>query len=510
MGNGIGSVKPAGNAIACWPLCNGLSIAASIAPARAPEVKPRRARPRIQATVTTSSILTSMQLLSSYLLETPSLSADELTVRAASVRECIAEWLRKDKEVADPWAASGDFESLTRDGSGSFSREQLVLPSGTLEEVRLEEFTRGGQIFTTYIATVSRADRLRVYCTLNVANAESVVAPLPIDPRCPSIVRTLINQCGQWQINGSPVPPSEPRPLVGDSGGRTLAVEIRKSSRSLPIIVISGIEGEQLWPRLADGIAYDLAGLASVVVVDDEATWALSDEVGKLHSCYRGAVRLYWPPRLNSEGETYFNSTVWTASVLLSNDRDGKGQTRFRSTLRRTLMSTAALSITPPPAIRELRDADAQLRIEDLEKRADPNSKELAEARRLSKENQELKAKVEQLQSELAKTAARADSAQHALNQLKAPSIDVEEDVQAESESTDPEPGETRFYKKTHSKSAYDVLVPVEDCGHTSWQASNKADKAKKGLERLLRRSDWKSVQHCGTCTGGGMWKVRW
>lgn len=451
-----------------------------------------------------------MQLLSSHLLETEPLSADELTGRATVVREYIAEWLRRDKEVADPWAASGDFESLTRDGSGSFSRKQLVLPVGALEEVRLEEFTRGGQIFTTYIATVSHAGRLRVYCTLNVANAESVVAPLPIDPRCPSIVRTLINQGGQWQLNGSPVPPSEPKHLMGDAGGRTLAVDIRKSSRSLPIIVVSGIEGEQLWPRLAEGVAYDLAGLASVVVIDDEASWALSDEVGKLQSCYRAAVRLYWPPRLNSEGETYFNSTVWTASVLLSNDRDGKGQSRFRSTLRRTLMSTAALSITPPPAIRELQDADARIRIEDLERRADPNSNELAEARRLSNENQDLKAKVEHLQSELAKVAARAVAAQHALSQLKAPPIDVEEDILAEGEATDPEPGEARFYKKIHSKGAYDVLVPVEDCGHSSWQASNKADKAKKGLERLLNRNDWKTVQHCGTCTGGGMWKIRW
>ena len=124
--------------------------------------------------------------------------------------------------------------------------------------------------------------------------------------------------------------------MTGDIGGRSLAAEIRDKNRVLPIAVVSEIEGEFLWPRLPHELAFDLAGLAKVVSVDDEATWALTDEVGKLHSCYRGAVRLYWPPRSRSHGEVYFNSTVWTASVLLSNDHDGKGLGRIRSTLRRT------------------------------------------------------------------------------------------------------------------------------------------------------------------------------
>ena len=451
-----------------------------------------------------------MQLLSAYLLESATLSDEAIAARYALVREDIAEWLRVDKEVDDPWAASGDFESLTKDGSGSFTRQQTVVPAGSLEEVRLDEFTRSGQIFTTQIAVVSHGRRLRIYCTLNVANSESVVAPLPIDPRCPSIVRTLLARSSDWQLNSSQLPPAQPSPMTGDIGGRSLAAEIRDKNRVLPIAVVSEIEGEFLWPRLPHELAFDLAGLAKVVSVDDEATWALTDEVGKLHSCYRGAVRLYWPPRSRSHGEVYFNSTVWTASVLLSNDHDGKGLGRIRSTLRRTLMSTAALSITPPPAIREIQDASSRIRIEELERQADPNSAELAEARRYARENQDLKAKVEQLQGELAKASARASAAEHALTQLKAPPLDTEAQLEAESAATEPDPGEARFYKKTHSKGAYDVMVQVDDCGHTSWQASNKADKAKKGIEKLLERNDWKSLQHCGSCTGGGMWRVRW
>lgn len=450
-----------------------------------------------------------MQTLSAYLLETPPLNDFELSVRLEAVRQSISKWLL-DKGATNPSAISGEFESLTTEGSGSFERECHIVSSGTLDGVRLDEFTRAGQIFTTQIIATAFTGRVRVYCTLSVANAASVVAPLPIDPRCPSIIRTLLAQFLDWEFNGTPVAAPKPRRLTDKVGGIQLADEIRDATRNLPIVVVSEIEDEQLWPKLAEQLAFDLAGLAHVVVIDDSASWSLSDEIGKLHSCYRGAVRLYWPPHKREDGDIRFNSTIWTASVLLSNDNDGKGLGRIRTTLRRTLMSTAALSITPPVAIREIHDAIARIRIEELEKRAAPDSEELAIVRLYSKDIQDLKTKVEQLQSDLSRAAARADAAEYALSQLRAPEISGKDDGDVDANSSDPVQGEVRFYKKTHSKGAYDVLVEVDDCGHTSWQSSAKADKAKKGLEKLTGRNDWKNLLHCGSCTGGGMWKVRW
>ncbi len=349
-----------------------------------------------------------MPLLCAYLLESSVLSDAELAARYAQVRELVTEWLRVDKEVDDPWADAGDFDSSTRNGRGRFERQQVIGPIGALEEVRLEEFTRAGQVFTTYVATVAHAEKLRVYCTLNVANAEGVVTPLSVDPRCPSVVRAVLGAHADWCLSHSPLPLPRPCSMTGEAGGRRLADEIRDVHRILPIIVVSAIDGEFLWPRLPDELAFDLAGLAKVVSVDDEATWALSDGVGKLHSCYKGAVRLYWPARLRSDGGVFFNSSVWTASVLLSNDRDGKGCSRFRSMLRRTLMSTAASSIAPPPAIREIQDAGARSRIEALARQAAPDAAALAEARRYAQENQALKSRIEQLQDELAKANACA------------------------------------------------------------------------------------------------------
>lgn len=274
-------------------------------------------------------------------------------------------------------------------------------------------------------------------------------------------------------------------------------------------MVVSENDEETLWPKLDGELAYDLAGLAHVVTIDDQASWVLTEEIGKGNSCYLGAVRLYWPVRREASGTVQFPGTVWTASSLLSNDHDGKGLTRFRSALRHKVMSVAALTIVPPPAIREIKSTAARRRLQELQTRADANTEELELARLYVEENEQLKADLVKARSEISLLSGRAEMAEYALGQLNA-SEAVERSPLESEVSGAPVIGDVRFYKKMHSKSVYDVLVPVDDCGHTSWQGSAKADKAKKGLEKLVGRNDWKSLQHCGTCTGGGMWKVRW
>jgi len=84
---------------------------------------------------------------------------------------------------------------------------------------------------------------------------------------------------------------------------------------------------------------------------------------------------------------------------------------------------------------------------------------------------------------------------------------------EAELEIGEPEAiaDEIRFYKKKFDTSDHDVMVRVNDCNHNKWQGAHAADKAKKGIAKLEKgRKDWKTIQHCATCKGGGMWRVRW
>lgn len=67
-------------------------------------------------------------------------------------------------------------------------------------------------------------------------------------------------------------------------------------TRRLPIVVVSRhtiSEKPLIDPvRLAD----QLAGFAAVYILEDKwAAYALTSEIGKINSCYNGALRLYWP-----------------------------------------------------------------------------------------------------------------------------------------------------------------------------------------------------------------------
>jgi chromosome segregation ATPase len=122
---------------------------------------------------------------------------------------------------------------------------------------------------------------------------------------------------------------------------------------------------------------------------------------------------------------------------------------------------------------------------------------------------------LEQLRGEVQRLESEKQVLRFHLRQAKASQDEVAElepDAPEQDEGEQPpSSGEVRFYKKVHSTRTHDVLKRVNDCGHTSWQSAEKADKAKKGIARLVgERTEWKSFQHCGSCTGGGMWRVRW
>jgi hypothetical protein len=451
-----------------------------------------------------------MQTLSNYLLSAESQNSANPSELASSVLKSIDEWLLH-KGADEPSAVSGEFQSLTPGAVGKYSRSTVVADTRTLFEIRLDEPSKGGQSFTTTVSVVFDASRIDIFVSQTVRNSASIIAPVITDPRCPGIVRRILKLPVTWSFSGEKVPAPVAVSHHGEAAGTSLAEQIKAPTRFLPLVIVSENEGEPIWPKIASELAYDLAALAKVASIDDSASWSLTNELGKVNSCYMGAIRLYWPSRPLPSGESQARSTVWTASTLLSNDHDGKGALRFRSTLRKTVMGVSALTVEPPNEIKEVQNFAARQQLRELEKKATSNSEELEMARMFYADNEQLRNQITDLQREVATWSSRAEMAEYALAK-KGKGQDVQDDSIAPTTEDElpPKPGETRFYKKTHSTPNHDVFVLVTDCGHSSWQDTSKAEKAKKGFRRLLGDSDWKTLHHCGMCTGGGVWRVRW
>jgi len=462
-----------------------------------------------------------MQKVAAYLLERRD------GMEHADVRAAEAERLKKE---IHGWLSSKGASALGRagtyqpeDGSnGTFSIEEAVDGNRKCWTLQLHEDTDEGRRFSVAVVITSGNDRVSVYVTLETGWTTTRVMPVLVDPRCPRIVRSLLSPPGSWYHGSSTL--HQLRIARSFEDGEALVAEIHHADRTVPLLVVSTHEGDVVLPELDSKLGYDLIGLANVVRLDEAASWALTDILGREWCCYRGAVRLFWPD-FSLKKDRYFHP-LWTAERLRMGAIGANGiRDHFRNQLRGLVFRAAALSIVRPSEIDDIRDAASQGMVTDLRHRARSleEYKELAnryaaDNELLRRERGGLRAQVEELQKQAVKLEGDCCALQAHLRAANAmpgaaeESNDIPPSAEAEEDKiTEPSAGETRFYKKVGSRPTHDVMVNMPDCGCNRWQNAHRADKARKGIAKLENdRTDWKSMQHCGSCTGGGMWRVRW
>lgn len=459
-----------------------------------------------------------MQKVAAYILDRRD-GMSERGARAAEatrLKSLVGEWLKS--KGGSPSDMTGTYRPEDN-SQGTYRIEHRADQSRDCWLLELDEVTSNGRRFTTTVAITAGAPAVSVYVSLEVGWTTSRIMPVSADPRCPRVVRSLIQASGHWYHGESRLHPC--RIAAGFEDGESVVAEILDPSRAVPLVLVSEDgNGNLSLPELDSKLEYDLVGLANVVRLKEAATWALTDSLGPEWCCFGGSVRLFWPHY--SRTDSRYRHPLWTAARLRSNvEAEMEIRERFRHQLRSILFRAASLSVIRPASIADIADAASRQAVEDLRQRATSLAeyKELADSYaadndKLRAERTALSAQVEQLRGQVAKLDQDCEALQAHLRAAKASTLDAEDLSPSEAVTeADPGPntGDVRFYKKVHSKPAYDVMVRTTDCGCNRWQTSHGADKARKGVAKLENgRSDWKNMQHCGACTGGGMWRVRW
>jgi hypothetical protein len=443
-----------------------------------------------------------MQNLAAYSFE--ALDADPAK-RLDAMNILVDGWLSK-KGATAPRECDGSFVSKTGDGTGQFSRHEIRSKAGILHEVELIETAHTGAMFTTNFQFAALGGQVVVYASLAAAPGESRVAPVGLYPRCPGIIRSLIDMYPDWKFAGQEVPLSKAFDATGDDAAKLLCGILRSKTRRLPLIVVSNDEDEQVWSDLHSKLAENLVGLADVAEVGAESSWVLTDELGPRDSCYLGAVRLYWPG-VRPDGS--LPGINWRASQLAAFGLDDAGRNRFLAILRREVLSAAALTMPFPSTFRDIRRAAEKERLQSME--TDARNSELdsivEENARLTADLANAESTIQSLQWKLAAAGYAERKTEAANDEGSTKPSEVEEEVRPP-----PEPGETRYYKKIGSGGGVDSLVQTKVCQHkdSNWRPAFKGDQAEKGLLKLEGRNDWRSIAHCSACTGGGRWRVYW
>jgi hypothetical protein len=306
-------------------------------------------------------------------------------------------------------------QSTLDGGSGSSVHfDKLSFNEHHLWEVSLDEPSDNGRFFTRISIGIG-AKRVFLFLELRAGGDGLLVAPIDVDVRCPRILRELL-ESRIWIIGNTPAM-TAPLKWFGGEAAERFRELIHHRDRNLPIVAVSHYDGQPLSPSLPVDLARDLSGLAVIVEVNEAASWAITDELGKEWSCYNGAVRLYWPYR--GRQTSAFAHPLWLRQRLI--DRIGsanRAAQQIRDQLRRQLLELSTYTFDESQDFLQLR-ADAQRhRFDQLRKEAERSGDHekfaeqiyeqysIADARRteLETENAGLRAQVQGLLDEFSQT----------------------------------------------------------------------------------------------------------
>ena len=140
--------------------------------------------------------------------------------------------------------------------------------------------------------------------------ASSSEPEIVIDPHVPGLLRQISNVCGLG-VDGHVVRPA-PSLVKTDQGMMALVSLLQDQNRRLPVIVVSGDErrSDPSAPLLDAGrLASATLSLAHTVVVPARFSYKISEEFGRIRSCFRGAVRVYMP-RFDDSGGSIRSSFI--------------------------------------------------------------------------------------------------------------------------------------------------------------------------------------------------------
>ena len=333
------------------------------------------------------------------------ITASESPVDALQLLVAIVGTWLKTKGLREVPADSTTKFKLADGREAVVSVMQSMLRGEVVWEVTLTEATESGR-FLTRICLGVRCGRIYLFLELRAGGDGALVAPVYTEVRSPQVLRQLL-QSRVWSAGNTPAK-TQPIEWYGTDAARRFLAVVRHKDRNLPVVAVSRHAGQLLVPTLADDLARDLCGLAILAVLDDAASWEITNTAGKEWSCFNGAVRLYWPIRNTGGGA--FDHPVWTRGRLI--EAAGTEQAaagRIRHQLRRRLLEVSTYTFDEPVELQQVRDEAARARFDALVGEASEkgNQAELAEhyfneSARLERELGRERERADRLQEQVA------------------------------------------------------------------------------------------------------------
>lgn len=381
-----------------------------------------------------------MRTVAAYALE----SNDEGTKRFDEVVAAIDHWLRE-----KGWTPEGEQEFANSQGNRTrVARIEIEPPKGRLIRFIVIEALQEA-IFSTEISVACDEGQCALFVELRVEGTGARLRPFRFDARRPKFIGRLLHGGLHWELSGTPLT-DRAYHFSGANEGKRLADVLWHPERAVPAVAISLVNGEGITPDFVAKLAGDLAGLAIVATLDEDAAWALTRCKGSEWSCFNGALRLYWP--FGHGASISRLHPFWLRATMLGEGvKEGVASYRMRSQLRRMIMGVSALSIRESPLARRLTRAAREKRQEDLRRALSTSSgadEYRAIAESYAKENDVLREDAKEMEVRISELEDQVSELQLALRfvpHVEAQILpDVEEEPTTVSQAV--ELAKTRFY----------------------------------------------------------------
>lgn len=194
-----------------------------------------------------------------------------------------------------------------------------------------------GRVWTTEV--VLATDGVGSYRFATRLLASSPEIEFDIEPSAPGLVIQIADNCGLFD---GPYPISaSPGWVTNDEHAERLLEMLVNPARRLPIIALSCPQDNDhplIDPKL---LAKSLAGMAHILVLDEHASWQLTERYGKQYSVFLGAVRTYWPGF--TDGCSPFPHRLMLADRLTSPELTKRAQRVLRETVAHTSVTRISL-----------------------------------------------------------------------------------------------------------------------------------------------------------------------
>jgi len=275
------------------------------------------------------------------------LSGGDASSAVEAARHETLRWMAHRDRVGHLPDAAWRFESFDQFSEGNKAwGTRLVTDSLDWWAARCDIFTAGredgiSRSFTTEVSIVRHGARGRLAVHQSVATHEGQPATAPT---VPGLVRQLATMPG-LVVDGHDL--AERPWLVDCQGADDLVDLIEDRDRQLPVVVVSLGEGEND-PASAviavDDCSKKVLGLAHYAVVTGPATFALTERWGNVWSCFRRAVRIYWPGFDRDEQSPYDHPLFLPSVIEAWPQRYGVA---FEERLKRELGSASLRRLRP-------------------------------------------------------------------------------------------------------------------------------------------------------------------